>query len=78
MVSLSPSRLTNLEERRELPQWGPGRSLCEKHIWCILSVTKHFYLQYVVNVSGKQNDIIQRIPIISQKTFPLFFEAWFI
>jgi len=30
----------DLEERRELPQRGPGQSPGEKQIWCILSITE--------------------------------------
>jgi len=35
-----PSRLGSLEERRKVPQWGPGRSPGQKLIWFILSVTE--------------------------------------
>jgi len=52
---LLPSRLWGLGECRELPQ-GLGRNPSEKQILCILSITKHFWLQDIVN---HDNNVLQ-------------------
>ena len=51
-----PSWLEVWGDRRELPQWGPGQSPGEKRIWCILSITEHFCLQDIANISEMQNN----------------------
>jgi len=39
-----PTRgLEGLGERRELPQWGPGRSPGRYHIFCIFCATESFW-----------------------------------
>ena len=40
-----PNRLKDLGERRELPQWGPGRSPGRKRIWCTLELSESHWWQ---------------------------------
>jgi len=61
-----PSRLKGLWMRRKLPH--------EKRILCILSVTEHFCLQDIVNISEMRNYTIQLFPSFPPKPFPYFLE----
>jgi len=64
------SRLWGLGERRELPEWGPGRALAENGFWRILKATERSFLYLYDKICGGQFALSSPLLQILGRTCP--------